>query len=179
MAYLSAVTPILSAPDISALSLAEASALLLAEASATGEVARLEAILQELRTVRQVLGALSADMARAIQAVAKATPPIPDETLDETIAALEQVEMSRAPQHDRLVQVGERLLSRASTAHAPLRELLADIARTAVNMHADRLEALRDARWELMAILAERAPSPAADRPEEDLDTYLAKLLGA
>jgi hypothetical protein len=149
----------------------------LAKACMTGTVPRLRAIRKDVRAWQRDTAAVTENLRRDRE-MFRTTLDVPFwDNLDELIELAEGLEQGLAKDHSVICSLADQLIARGAALPPNARELAQEIARTAVNVHADYVEALRDARWELIIRRTEREPPPPPGPPEE-LDSYLHRLLG-
>jgi hypothetical protein len=171
MSYLSATMPLLSVSG-------NAAPVAIANAFIADSASRLQTIRRDVRAWQRDIETITENLRNDIQTFRTSVDVPPWDNLDESIDLAERLEQAIAADHDSIGRLADELFARAKTLPPPARHLTEEIAKTAINVHADYAEALRDARWELMARRAEREPLSEAD-PAGTLDTYLDDLLRA
>jgi len=170
MSYLPALTPLLSMSG-------SAVPIALARAFVSDKATRLQAIRRDVRAWQRDIEKITENLRRDVETFRTSSDILLWDNLDELIGLAERLEQAIAADHANIGGLADDLIARARTLPQPARHLSEEIARTAVNVHADHAEALRDARWELMARRAEREPSRATIGTD-GFDTYPNSLLG-
>jgi len=150
----------------------------LAEVALAHSVADYRKLLTRMRAIQAEAQRDVAEVRAFTEQFPSLYADVPEAELDADIEKLWAHEQRLRSAHAEKRAICNRLLARDRGASSTSREIIRQIIDLYLTMSLEDLRAIRDARWELMAIDAERAPP--ADGPTlssvEELDTYLRSL---
>jgi len=150
----------------------------LAEVALAHSVADYRKLLARMRSIQAEAQRDVAEVRALTDTFSSLYADVPEAELDADIEKLWAHEQRLQAAHAEKRAICNRLLARPRGSSSISREIIRQIIDLYLTMSLEDMRAIRDARWELMAIDAERVPP--ADGPTlssvEELDNYLRSL---